>query len=84
MALPVRGGGDHRREGEITLRESAIRKPYFDKIVCNFTFDASKEVGEQDGANAQWFNHKNNFNFSIFQSNFYFGTSNIIQKSTYF
>lgn len=52
MALPVRGGGDHRREGEITLRESAIRKPYFDKIVCNFTFDASKEVGKQDGANA--------------------------------
>lgn len=45
-------GGDHWREGEITPRESAIREPYFDKNVCNFTFDASKEVGKQDGANA--------------------------------
>lgn len=74
MALPICGGGDHRREGEITPRESAIRQLYFDKNVCNFTgtFDASKEVGKQDGANAQWFNRKIQFQFQYFSIKFLF------------
>lgn len=72
MALPICGGGDHRREGEITTRESAIRQLYFDKNVCNFTFDASKEVGKQDGANAQWFNRKIQFQFQYFSIKFLF------------
>lgn len=65
-------GGDHWREGEITPRESAIRQLYFDKNVCNFTFDASKEVGKQDGANAQWFNRKIQFQFQYFSIKFLF------------
>lgn len=72
MALPICGGGDHRREGEITPRESAIRELYFDKNVCNFTFDASKEVGKQDGANAQWFTRKIQFQFQYFSIKFLF------------
>lgn len=82
MALPICGGGDHRREGEITPRESAIRQLYFDKNVCNFTFDASKKLGNKMARMSNGLIVKYNFNFSIFQSNFYFGTSNIIQRGT--
>lgn len=75
-------GGDHWREGEITPRESAIRELYFDKNVCNFTFDASKKLGNKMARMSNGLIVKYNFNFSIFQSNFYFGTSNIIQRGT--
>lgn len=70
MALPVCGEGTTKGRGKIKPRESAIRELYFDKNVCNFTFDASKEVEEQDGANAQWFNRKIQFQFQYFSIKF--------------
>lgn len=84
MALPVCGEGTTKGRGKIKPRESAKRELYFDKNVCNFTFDASKEVGNKMARMPSGLIVKYNFNFSIFQSNFYFGTSNIIQKGTYF